>query len=65
MPSKPKPNYVTSEEFIDMTNTELVQLFMLLEENKLPTKYINKHLHVDINDDRAKCWLPEVKKDLC
>jgi hypothetical protein len=64
MPSKPKPNYVTSEEFIDMTNMELVQLFMLLEDNKLPIARINHHLHIDISDDRAKIWLPEAKKDL-
>ena len=64
MPSKPEPNYVTSEEFVDMTNMELVQLFMLLEDNKLPIARINHHLHIDINDDRAKIWLPEAKKDL-
>jgi hypothetical protein len=58
MPSKPKPNYITTEEFIDMTNMELVQLFMLLEDNKLPITRINHHLHIDINDERAKygCW---------
>jgi hypothetical protein len=64
MPSTPKPHYVTSEEFIDMKNMELIQLFMLLEENKLPIARINHHLHIDINDDRAKIWLLENKKDL-
>ena len=64
MPSTLKPNYVTSEEFVDMTNMELVQLFMLLEDNKLPTTRINHHLHIDINDERAKIWLLENKKDL-
>ena len=64
MPSTLKPNYVTSEEFVDMTNMELVQLFMLLEDNKLPITRINHHLHIDINGERAKIWLLENKKDL-
>jgi hypothetical protein len=62
MPSE--PNFITSEEFIELTKIELVTLFLLLDDRKLPTAYINKHLYVDINDERAKCWLPEAKKDL-
>jgi hypothetical protein len=60
-----EPNYIRSEDFYNMADLELITLYVLLEDHRLPTKYINKHLHIDINDKRAKCWLSENKpKDL-
>lgn len=61
----PEPEFIPSQEFVQRTGMELITLYLLLEDHRLPTKYINRHLHIDINDARAKCWLPENKpKDL-
>ena len=63
-----KPNasshFVRTHEFVDLTGMEHATLYILLESNRLPIAYIEKHLHIDISDTRAKCWLPEAKKDL-
>jgi hypothetical protein len=57
---------VTTEEFVAMTNIDLIRLFFLLEEKKLRTEKINKHLHIDISDERARQYMPDYKpmKDL-
>lgn len=60
------PQYVRSEDFVRRTGMELVTLYLLLEEKRLPIKYIDKHLHVNVNDRRAYQYLPDYKieKDL-
>ena len=44
----------------------MVTLYLLLQDKRLPTAYINKRLHIDINDKRAYQYLPDYKieKDL-
>jgi hypothetical protein len=62
----PDPYFIPSEQFVRMVRMELVDLFLLLENKKLPIKYINHHLHIDISDKRARQYLPDYKiaKDL-
>lgn len=64
MPSEPR--FVTTEEFIEMTQMELIDLYMLLEGKAITTKRINHHLHIDMNDKVARQYLPdyEPEKDL-
>ena len=69
MPKEPDPvpdGFITSQEFVHRTGMEMVTLYLLLQDKRLPTAYINKRLHIDINDKRAYQYLPDYKieKDL-
>jgi hypothetical protein len=56
---------VTQSEFLELTNLQPSDIFLLIEDGKLPTiKRDGAHL-IDLNNARAKCWLPENRrKDL-
>jgi hypothetical protein len=57
MPNEPEPvpdGFIPSQKFVQRTGMELVILYFLLKDHRLPTAYINKRLHIDINDQRAK-----------
>jgi hypothetical protein len=59
-------NLITSAEFVSLTQIDLYEYSVLLTENKLPAERINRHLYIDINDRRARQYLPDYKieKDL-
>lgn len=50
---------VTQADFVEMTKLEPLDVFLLIEDQKLPiVKRSGAHL-IDINEPRAKCWLPQ------
>jgi hypothetical protein len=60
------PHLVSTREFVELTKMDLTQFYLLYVSGKLP---INKKRHdtfIDINDVRAKQYLPDYKpvKDL-
>ena len=57
---------VTTEEFVSMTNMDLTQFYILFDSGKLPIVKRPHHVFVDINDIRARRYLPDYKptKDL-
>jgi hypothetical protein len=63
--SEGEQRLVTQVEFSELTKMEPVNIFILIEEGKLPiVKRYGAHL-IDLNNPRAKCWLPQNKgKDL-
>jgi hypothetical protein len=55
---KAEQRLVTQVEFAQLAKMEPIDLFMLVEDGKLPiVKKDGAHL-IDLNNARAKCWLP-------
>jgi hypothetical protein len=55
---------VTQVEFVQLTKMDPLDLFILIEDGKLPIVKKNGAHLIDLNNNRAKCWLPESKKEL-
>ena len=55
---------VTQAEFFELTNMEPVDIYILIQDGKLPTVKKNGAHLIDLDNPRAKCWLPESKKEL-
>jgi hypothetical protein len=62
----PKQNLVRSQEFILMTKMEGSQFYMLFIDGKLPIVERDGYKYIDLNDIRARRWLPDYQplKDL-
>ena len=56
---------VTTQDFVELTNMDLTQFFSCYESGKLPITKKKHNTFVDINDIRARQYLPDYKpKDL-
>jgi hypothetical protein len=62
---KAEQRLVTQTQFLELTNLQPLDIFILIEDGKLPTVKKNGAHLIDLNNARAKCWLPENRgKDL-
>jgi hypothetical protein len=57
----PKQELITNEEFIERTQMDHTQLYLLYQESKIPTVRIKGHYYVDVNDERIAQYLPDRK----
>ena len=57
-------NLVTQGRFLDLTGMKDIDLFILIEDGKMPVVKRNGAHLIDLNHPMAKCYLPENKKDL-
>jgi hypothetical protein len=57
---------IPTEQFVEITNMDLTQCYVLYTDGKLPIVRCPHHTFVDIADFRAKQYLPDYKpaKDL-
>jgi hypothetical protein len=55
---------VTQVTFVELTKMDPLDLFILIEDGKLPIVKRNGAHLIDLDNPRAKCWLPESKKEL-
>jgi|HubBroStandDraft_6_1064221.scaffolds.fasta_scaffold2033070_1 hypothetical protein len=55
----PEQRLVTQVTFSELTEMEPIDIFILIEDGKLPTVKRNGANLIDLNNARAKCWLPE------
>ena len=55
---------VTQVTLVELTKMDPLDLFILIEDGKLPIVKKNGAHLIDLNNPRAKCWLPESKKEL-
>jgi|HubBroStandDraft_5_1064220.scaffolds.fasta_scaffold1307468_1 hypothetical protein len=52
------PRLVNTREFVELTKMDLTQFFMLYETGKLPVTKKKNDTYIDINDGRAKRYMP-------
>ena len=62
----PDEHLVTTEEFVRIAKMDRTQCYILFMDNKLPITELDHQLYVDIDDIRARQFLPDYKplKDL-
>lgn len=60
----PEQRLVTTTEFVEITQMDITQFYVLFCTGKLPIVRRGRGTcYVDINDIRAKCWLPDYKPE--
>jgi hypothetical protein len=66
MEKEPKGEWVMTEDFVRLTKMDPTQFYLLFVDKKLPIAKIGNHFYVDIDDVRARQYLPDYKpmKDL-
>jgi hypothetical protein len=52
---------VTTREFVGLTKMDLTQFYMLYSTGKLPVKKTKNETYININDIRARQYLPDYK----
>jgi hypothetical protein len=57
----PEKRLVNTREFVELTKMDLTQFYMLYSTGKLPVKKMKNDTFIDVNDIRAKQWLPDYK----
>jgi hypothetical protein len=59
-------NWVTTEDFVEITNMDRTQFYILFIDRKLPIAEFGHHYYINMRDIRARRWLPDYKpeKDL-
>jgi hypothetical protein len=55
---------VTQVEFVELTKMDPLDLFILIEDGKLPIVKRNGNHLIDLDNPSEKCWLPGSKKEL-
>jgi hypothetical protein len=61
---KDEQRLVTQVQFAELAKMEPIELFMLVEDEKLSIVKRNGPRLIDLNNKKTKCWLPESKKEL-
>jgi hypothetical protein len=60
----PKEHLVTQVAFVELTKMEAVDLFLLIEGGKMPVVKRGGAHFIDLNHPKARCYLPENRKQL-
>jgi hypothetical protein len=57
----PIPRLVNTREFVELTKMDLTQFYLLYQSGKLPITEKKHDTYIDINDIRARQYLPDYK----
>jgi hypothetical protein len=57
----PGARLVNTQEFVELTKMDLTQFYLLFESRQLPIKNTRTETYIEINDIRARQYLPDYK----
>jgi hypothetical protein len=57
----PGARLVNTQEFVELTKMDLTQFYLLFESRQLPIKKTRTETYIEINDIRARQYLPDYK----
>ena len=65
MTEEPRACLIRSQEFVEITNMDMMTFYLMFIDNKLPIVRRNRNVYIDLHDIKRKGFYQSMSRRIC